>query len=105
MVGTRTCRSASLVGRHLCQNGSESSHRLLTKASLRCERSRHCFQKLSGEYRLSSRYVNGHPMWQREGLGEEAYIYSGRSGKWRLVKACFQARLGPKVCDLQVCGC
>ena len=45
---------------------------------------RNGFQKLSGEYRLSTSHANGHPMWQRAGWGEEAYLYSGRSGKWSL---------------------
>lgn len=43
---------------------------------------RNAFQKLSGEYRLSQQHANGHPIWQRAGWGEEAYLYSGRSGKW-----------------------
>ncbi|CAK9058972.1 unnamed protein product, partial [Durusdinium trenchii] len=43
------------------------------------------FQKLSGEYRLSQQHANGHPIWQRAGWGEEAYLYSGRSGKWYVV--------------------
>jgi len=43
------------------------------------------FQKLSGEYRLCTSHANGDPMWQRVGWGEEAYLYSGRSGKWYVV--------------------
>lgn len=43
------------------------------------------FQKLSGEYQLSTSHANGHPLWQRAGWGEEAYLYSGRSGKWYVV--------------------
>ena len=46
--------------------------------------SRNGFQKLSGEYQLSTSHANGHPLWQRAGWGEEAYLYSGRSGKWCL---------------------
>ncbi|CAE6936265.1 unnamed protein product [Symbiodinium sp. CCMP2592] len=43
-------------------------------------------QKLSGEYHHSEgQFANGYPFWKRAGYGEEAYIYSGRNGKWYVV--------------------
>ncbi|CAE7761465.1 unnamed protein product [Symbiodinium pilosum] len=43
-------------------------------------------QKLSGEYRhCEGQLANGYPFWKRAGFGEEAYLYSGRNGKWYVV--------------------
>ena len=52
-------------------------------AALACPRNAH--QKLSGEYHHGEgQLANGYPFWKRAGFGEEAYVYSGRNGKWHL---------------------
>jgi len=38
-------------------------------------------QRMAGTY-LRDGYANGNPLWKRAGLGEEAWLYTGTTGKW-----------------------